>query len=108
MITTFDEPVFTTEVVFGKTCQLLNEERAAISVRVRMVSEQRLNPLPLWSDHGARAAALLSKYPRRDAGDTSLAVLSELHLKAKIVPTDVRDITVYRRFRNEAPPLIRP
>jgi hypothetical protein len=43
-----------------------------------------------------------------DAGDASLVVLSELHPKAKIITTDVRDFTVYRRFRHEALPLIHP
>jgi hypothetical protein len=43
-----------------------------------------------------------------DAGDASLAVLSELHPQAKIITTDVRDFTVYRRFRHAALPLIHP
>jgi hypothetical protein len=43
-----------------------------------------------------------------DAGDASLGVLSELHPQAKIIPTDVRDFTVYRRFRHAALPLIHP
>ena len=43
-----------------------------------------------------------------DAGDASLVVLSERFPKAKIITTDVRDSTVYRRFRNEPLPLIHP
>ena len=44
-----------------------------------------------------------------DAGDASLGVLSELHPQAKIIiTTDVRDFTVYRRFRHAALPLIHP
>ena len=72
-----------------------------------MVSERRLNLLSVWSDHGARAATLLSQYPQMDAGDASLVVLSELHPKAKIITTDVRDFTDYRRFGHERLPLIR-
>ena len=108
VVATLDEPVFTTEVVFGEACHLLKEERAALLVLVRMVSERRLNLLSVWSDHGARAATLLSQYPQMDAGDASLVVLSELHPKAKIITTDVRDFTVYRRFGHERLPLIRP
>jgi len=51
---------------------------------------------------------LLAKYPFMDAGDASLVVLSERIPKAKIVTTDVRDCTVYRRFRDEPLPLIHP
>jgi hypothetical protein len=43
-----------------------------------------------------------------DAGDASLVVLSEKLPKAKLITTDVRDFTVYRRFRHEPLPLIHP
>ena len=108
MIATLDEPVFTTEVVFGEACHLLSGEREAMLVLVRLVTEKRLNLLPIWIYHGARASTLLRHYPQMDAGDASLVVLSELHPKAKIITTDVRDFTVYRRFRNEAQLLIHP
>ena len=108
MIATLDEPVFTTEIVFGEACHLLGGERAAILVLIRMVTEKRLNLLPIWANRGDRAAALLTRYPQMDAGDASLVVLSERLPKAKIITTDVRDFTVYRRFRNEALPLIHP
>lgn len=108
MISTLDEPVFTTEVVFGETCHLLCNERPALLVLVRMVAEKRLNLFPVWTDYGDRAAALLARYPQMDAGDASLVILSERFPKAKIITTDVRDFTVYRRFRNEALPLLHP
>ena len=50
----------------------------------------------------------MNKYPRMDAGDASLVVLSEKLSHAKIITTDVRDFSVYRRFRNESLPLIHP
>ena len=108
VISTLDEPVFTTEVVFGETCHLLCNERPALLVLVRMVAEKRLNLFPVWTDYGDRAAALLARYPQMDAGDASLVILSERFPKAKIITTDVRDFTVYRRFRNEALPLLHP
>ena len=108
VIATLDEPVFSTELVFGEACHLLNGERDAMLVLVRLVTEKRLNLLPIWTHHGARASALLGHYSQMDAGDASLVVLSELHPKAKIITIDVRHFTVYRRFRHEALPLIHP
>ena len=108
VVATLDEPVFTTEIVFGEACHLLSGQRDAMLVLVRMVTEQRLNLLPIWADHGARAAALLVKYPQMDAGDASLVVLSEIYPKARLVTTDTADFTVYRRLRNEPLPLIHP
>jgi len=108
VIATLDEPVFTTEIVFGEACHLLVGERPAMLVLIRMVAEKRLNLLPVWAEYGDRAAALLTRYPRMDAGDASLVVLSERFPHAKIITTDVRHFTVYRRFRNEALPLLHP
>jgi hypothetical protein len=59
-------------------------------------------------DRTAHIHSLLEKYPQMDAGDASLVALSERFPKAKIITTDVRDFTVYRRFRNDALPLIHP
>ena len=108
VIATLDEPVYTTEIVFGEACHLLNEERAALLVLVRQVAEQRLHLRSVWESNAARAAELLRRYPQMDAGDASLVVLSEQFPKARLITVDVRDFTVYRRFRNEPLPLIHP
>ena len=105
---TLDQPVFTTEIVFGEACHLLKVEPAALHALIRQVADGRLNLVPIWSSHGLRANQLLSDYPQMDAGDASLVVLSEIYPRAKIVTLDVKDFTVYRRFRNELLPLIHP
>lgn len=106
MVATLDETVFTTEVVFGEACHLLKSERPALPVLVHQVTEGRLRLVPLWADHGSRAAELLAAYPQMDAGDASLVVLSELFPTARIITTDIRHFTVYRRQRGERLPLI--
>jgi uncharacterized protein len=108
VVATLDEPVFTTEIVFGEACHLVRSERGALLVLIRMVTEGRLDLLPIWAARGKRAAELIAHYPQMDAGDASLVVLSEQYPKARIITTDVRDFTVYRRFRGEPLPLIHP
>lgn len=108
VIATLDEPVSTTEIVFGEACHRLKSERAARRALIQQVTEHRLNLVSIWETHGPRAAELMAIYPQMDAGDASLVVLSEKLPKARIVTTDVRDFTVYRRFRNEPVPLIHP
>lgn len=108
VVATLDEPVFTTEIVFGEACHLLKSQRAALLGLVRQVAEGRLNLVPIWAAHGARASALLSSYPQMDAGDASLVVLSEHCPRAKIITLDVKDFTIYRRFRDQRLPLIHP
>lgn len=100
--------MFTTEIVFGEACYLLNAERMALLALVRQVTEHRLNLLPIWESRASRAAELLAAYSQMDAGDASLVVLSERFPKAKIITTDVRHFTVYRRFRDDTLPLIHP
>jgi hypothetical protein len=108
VVATLDEPVFTTELVFGEACHLLKSERKALRALIGQVTEKLLNLVPVWAVHGARAADLLEKYPQMDAGDASLVVLSELCPRAKIITVDTRDFTVYRRFRDQRLPLIHP
>jgi predicted nucleic acid-binding protein len=102
-----DEPVATTEFALAEACHLLKSDRPGLRQIVRFVATGRLVPISIW-DAAVRVDALLEKYPQMDAGDASLVVLSERLPKAKIITTDVRDFTVYRRFRNEALPLIHP
>jgi predicted nucleic acid-binding protein len=108
VVETLDEPVFTTELVFGEACHLLKSERKALRALIGQVTEKRLNLIPIWAVHGARVAELLEKYPQMDAGDASLVVLSELYPHAKIITVDTKDFTVYRRFRDQRLPLIHP
>ena len=102
-----DEPVATSELALAEACHLLKVERPGLRQLVRFVATGRLIPLSPW-DAAIRIEELLEKYPQMDAGDASLVVLSEKLPKAKIITTDVRDFTVYRRFRNEPLPLIHP
>ena len=107
VLTALDEPVGTTETVWAEVCHLLGRNRPCLLAAIHALHAGRIILLPVW--HGsARIATLLEKYPQMDAGDASLVVLSEKLPRAKIITTDVRDFTVYRRFRNETLPLIHP
>jgi predicted nucleic acid-binding protein len=48
------------------------------------------------------------KYDRMDAADASLVVLSEIHREARIITTDRRDFSVYRRFGRQRLPTVFP
>jgi hypothetical protein len=50
----------------------------------------------------------MMKYDRMDAADASLVALSETHRSAKIITTDRRDFSVYRRFGRQRLPVILP
>ena len=107
VLTVLDEPLATTEIVWAEVCHLLRNDRPCLLAAVNAVKTGRLRLLPVW-EQADRIGTLLEKYPHTDVGDASLVVLSEKLPKAKIITTDVRDFTVYRRFRNAPLPLIHP
>ena len=106
-LTVIDAQLATTETVWGEICHLLRRNRIALFAAIEALETGRIVLLPVW-DRAARIRILMEHYPQMDAGDASLVVLSERFPKAKIITTDVRDFTVYRRFRNDALPLIHP
>jgi hypothetical protein len=77
----------------------------ALLALVRAGAVQLLHP---WPTHLARAQELMLKYERMDAADASLVVLSEIHRDAKIITTDRRDFSIYRRFGRHRLPVIVP
>lgn len=107
VLTVLDTRLATTEIVFGEICHLLRKDRVGLFAAIEAIEDGRIVLLSVW-DRASQIRTLLEKYPNMDAGDASLVVLSEKLPKAKIITTDVRDFTVYRRFRNEPLPLIHP
>jgi predicted nucleic acid-binding protein len=102
-----DEPVGSSELALAETCHRLKSDRTGLRRLVAFIATGRILPLTPWPV-AVRMDSLLEKYSIMDAGDASLVVLSELFPKAKIITTDVRQFTVYRRFANESLPLIHP
>lgn len=72
-----------------------------------MLAGHRVLLVPVLSEYPRRISELLSKYPRMDAGDATLVVLSEIYPEARLITLD-NDFNHYRRFRNQAIPLLAP
>ena len=107
-LSAFRGPLHTTEIVLGEACWHLggNTQPAhALLGLVRMGAIQLLHP---WPGHLQRTQELMLKYIQMDAADASLVVLSEMHRAAKIITTDRRDFSIYRRFGREKLPVIMP
>lgn len=107
MLTVLDERLATTETIWAEVCHLLQKNRVGLFAAIEAVEGGKIVLLSVW-DRASRIRMLLEKYLHMDVGDATLVVLSDKLPKAKIITTDVRDFTVYRRFRNEPLPLIHP
>ncbi len=102
-----DENLATTETTLAEACHLLRNYRPALQEIMDLLTVGRLQLVPVLTEHPRRIGDLLAKYPRMDVGDATLVVLSELCPRAKLITLD-DDFRRYRRFRNQAIPLVMP
>ena len=104
-LTVLDEQLVTTETAVAEAFHRLRKLRPALQELTAMMAEGRVRLEPVLSEHPLRVGDLLLKYPLMDAGDATLVVLSELYPRAKLITVD-DDFRRYRRFRNQAVPLV--
>jgi predicted nucleic acid-binding protein len=106
-LTVLDEPLTTTETALAEACHHLRNFRPALQELVVFLAEGRVKLDPVLLNHPRRVGELLAKYPQMDVGDATLVVLSELCPRARLITVD-DDFRHYRRFRNQAVPLVIP
>ncbi|MCC6415136.1 MAG: type II toxin-antitoxin system VapC family toxin [Opitutaceae bacterium] len=101
--------VFTTESVFAEAAHHLKAHPPALFQLLAALESGLIEFLPIQPLDSGRAAEIIHAYPDRgDWGDASLIILSERHPKARLITTDRRDFTVYRRRDGKAVPCILP
>lgn len=101
-------PLHTSEIVVGEACWHLGGNTQPAHALLALIRTGAIQLLRPWPEHLSRTQELMMKYDRMDAADASLVVLSEIHRHAKIITTDRRDFSVYRRFGRHLLPVILP
>jgi predicted nucleic acid-binding protein len=101
-------PLHTTEIVLGEACWHLGGNAQPAHALLSLVRAGAIQLLRPWPEHLLRTQELMATYARMDAADASLVVLSEIYRTAKIISTDQRDFSIYRRFGSESLPVILP
>jgi predicted nucleic acid-binding protein len=101
-------PLHTTEIVLGEACWHLGGNTQPVHALLGLVRLGAIQLIQPWPGHLERTQELMMKYERMDAADASLVMLSEIHRNAKIITTDRRDFSVYRRFGRHHLPVILP
>ncbi len=101
--------VLTTETVFAEAAHHLKAHPPALFQLLAALDTGLIRFQAVYPDWTGRAAAIIRAYPRQaDWGDASLVILSELHPRARLITTDIRDFTVYRRLDRKPVPCIMP
>ncbi|MEO7796741.1 MAG: PIN domain-containing protein [Opitutaceae bacterium] len=106
-LTVLDERLATTETAVAEACHRLRQLRPALAELIELIASERVLLVPVLSEQPRRVGELLAKYPLMATGDATLVVLSELCPRAKLITVD-EDFRRYRRFRNQAIPLVIP
>ena len=105
---TVDDMLWTSEAVFAEACYQLGANTPEVAALIALAADGQLQVLATVGPYADRLQTLLDKYPVMDVCDGSLVILSELHPAAKVITLDVRDFSIYRRFKSEPLPLICP
>ncbi len=103
-----DDRLWTSEAVFVETCYQLGQNTREVAGLIELVEGGQLEVLPTIRENAAILKELQAKYRMMDVCDASLIILSEQYPKAKLITLDVRDFSIYRRFKAEQLPLIMP
>lgn len=103
-----DDRLWTSEAVFAEACYQLGQNTPEVDALTSLVEDGQLQILATVAGHAARLRALMGKFRAMDICDATLVVLSEQYRDARVITVDVRDFTVYRRFRNDPIPSIHP
>jgi len=98
ILSTVRGPLYTSEIVLGEACWHLGGNTRPVHALLGLVRLGAIRLLTPWPEHLERTQELMLKYERMDAADASLVILSEIHREARIITTDRRDFSVYRRF----------
>jgi uncharacterized protein len=101
-------PLHTSETVLGEACWHLGGNTQPVHALLGLVRSGAIQLLHPWPELLERTQELMMKYGCMDLADASLVVLSEIHRNAKIITTDRRDFTIYRRFGRHPLPVILP
>jgi uncharacterized protein len=96
-------PVVTCESVVAETAHRVRKYGSGVEGLCRLLESEELRVEPV-SDLAA-IAAFMCKY-QTDFADASVVWLSERYPKARVFTIDFTDFKIYRRFKNQAVPLI--
>ncbi len=109
VLNSLGEPPVTCEIVLAEACYLLATSSRAVDLVLALPARGQVRLAPVLSGDSDHVRAAVAKYwPEMDVADGCVLRLNELFPGAKIITTDLRHFSTYRRQRNQPLSLIHP
>ena len=103
-----DTPV-TCEIVLAEATYLLRSSQRAVDLILGLPTLRRVIVQPILAESSERIRTAMGKYwPTMDIADACVLQLAERYPRARIITTDLRDFSIYRRPDGRALNLIHP
>jgi predicted nucleic acid-binding protein len=103
------EAPVTCEIVLAEACYLLANSQRAVDLALALPGQGRVIIEPILADDSESVRSAMAKYwPSMDIADACVLQLAERFPRARIVTTDLRDFSIYRRPRGQPLNLIHP
>lgn len=103
------EPPVTGEIVLAEACYLLAQSQRAVDQILALPFLGRVLVEPVLISESEFVRSAVAKYwPNMDVADGCVLQLADRFPRAKIITTDVRDFSIYRRRRGQPFDLIHP
>lgn len=109
VLNSLGESPITCEIVLAEACYLLASSRRAVEQVLALPGQDRVRVEPVLMHEADFVRHAVAKYwPMMDVADGCVLQLAKRYPRAKIITTDLRDFSVYRRADGEALNLIHP
>lgn len=103
------EAPVTCEIVLAEACYLLANSQRAVDLVLALPGQGRVSIESVFPNESEAVRAAVSKYwPTMDVADGCVLQLADRFPRAKIITTDLRDFSIYRRTRGQPLNLIHP
>lgn len=99
----------TCEIVLAEACYLLANSQRAVDLVLALPGQGRVRIKPVLAEESDAVCIAVAKYwPAMDVADGCVLQLAARFPRAKIITTDLRDFTIYRRPHGQPLNLIHP
>lgn len=90
-------PLLVCEPVLTEAAYFLREDGLDLAPLFAMIERTALQLDFDMNTHWPRLRTLMARYPQMDLADASVVVMSEQHLRCRVLTVDRRDFSTYRR-----------